>query len=244
MPFPTTAFEVVAVITLLVPGLVYELVRRGLRGFRFDDLTIDARVAQALVVSVVLDAVYLTVLGPHVHVVLSFSGDNVVVEHPATLGVAVLIGALAVPAMLASVRYSPYRLRSRPATSAGPNLRRRLHASVLRRFPFQLERKVFYTGVPTAWDWGATNPAQRMVRVRLPDGRYVGGLFGPGSYVSTYPEPRDLYLSHQYHFEEDGSFGAPAPNAAGLWLRISDDHIVEFFLPSYTDDELQELQND
>jgi hypothetical protein len=244
MPFPTTAFGVVAVVTLLVPGLVYELVRRGLRGFRFDDLTIDARVAQALVVSVVLDAVYLIAVGSHVQEVVSFGGDNVVVEHPATLGVAVLIGALGVPAMLASVRYSPYRLRSRPSTSAESNARRRLHATALEKLPLHLERKVFYTGVPTAWDWGATNPAQRMVRVRLPDGRYVGGLFGPGSYVSTYPEPRDLYLSHQYHFKEDGSFGAPALKAAGLWLRISDDHIVEFFLPSYTDDELQELQDD
>lgn len=244
MPFPTTAFGVVAVVTLLVPGLVYELVRRGLRGFRYDDLTIDARVAQALVVSVVLDAVYLTVVGPHVHDFVSFNRNAVVVEHPALLGAAILIGALGLPALLAAIRYSPYRLRFQPSTPVADNPLRRLRASFSREFPFHLERKVFYAGVPTAWDWGATSPAARMVRVRLPDGRYVGGLFGPGSYVSTYPEPRDLYLSHQYHFQEDGSFDAPAQNAAGLWLRISDDHIVEFFLPSYTDDELRELEHD
>lgn len=209
MPFPTTAFGVVAVVTLLVPGLVHELVRRELRGFRYDDLTIDARVAQALVVSVVLDAAYLTVAGPHVHDVLSFTGDTVVMKQPVLLGVSTLIGALGVPALLAAVRYSPYRLRPRTLAPAAGSPFRRLRASIARKFPLHFERKIFYAGVPTAWDWGATSPAARMVRVRLPDGRYVGGLFGPGSYVSTYPEPRDLYISHQYHFEEDGSFGAP-----------------------------------
>jgi hypothetical protein len=244
VPFPTTAFGVVAVVTLLVPGLVFELVRRALQGFRYDDLTIDARIAQALVVSVILDAVYLTIGGLHVEHVLSFTGETVVVERPALLGAVILIGALGVPALLAGARYSPFRLRRRPSAPAAGRFSRRLRVALSRKSPLHLERKIFYAGVPTAWDWGATNPAARMVRVRLPDGSYVGGLFGPGSYVSTYPEPRDLYLSHQYHLNEDGSFALPAHNAAGLWLRIGDDHIVEFFLPSYTDDELQELQGD
>lgn len=38
-------------------------------------------------------------------------------------------------------------------------------------------------------------------------------------------------------------FGAPAENAAGLWLRIGDDHIVEFFEPSYTEEEKKEIEN-
>jgi hypothetical protein len=237
MPFPTTAFGIAAIIVLLVPGLVYALVRRALKGFRYDDLTIDARIAQALVVSVVLDSVYLVAAWAWIGGLVTVTVADVDIEKPVQLGLAVLVGAFAIPGLIAALLYSPFRLRRRtPKPPRHPKPARR-------KFPLRLERTVYYNSVPTAWDWGATNPGIRMVRVLLPDGRYLGGLFGPGSYVSTYPEPRDIYISHQYHINSDGSFGAPAERAAGIWLRIGDHHIVEFFEPSYTEEQLKEIEH-
>ncbi|MGU3411286.1 DUF6338 family protein [Microbacterium sp. M1A1_1b] len=174
-------------------------------------------------------------------------GGEVAIEAPVPLGVAILVGAVALPALLAALRYSPYQFRrgrsahegaTRRTAPTPPRLRQ-----IAERMPVQLRRTVYYDSVPTAWDWAATNPSQRLVRVRLTDGRFVGGFFGPGSYVSTYPEPRDLYLSHQYQMNDDGSFAGPLPGTAGLWLEVSDEHIVEFLNPSYTATELQEAED-
>lgn len=241
MPFPATTFGIGAIIVLLVPGLVYGLVRRALKGFRYDDLSIDARIAQALVVSIILGAVYFSAGSAWVGTMVTVEGGgDVVVENPVELGVAVLAGVIAIPALLSAILYSPYRLRLRNAKPQKPPKPARPSR---RRFPLKVERTVYFDSVPTAWDWAATKPGTRMVRVLLPDGRYVGGLFGPGSYVSTYPEPRDIYISNQYHMNSDGSFGGPAELAAGVWLRIGDGNIVEFFEPSYTQEEVKEIEN-
>ncbi|MFF9565190.1 DUF6338 family protein [Leifsonia sp. NPDC014704] len=230
MPFPTTAFGIAAIVVLLVPGLTYGLVRRTLRGFRFDDLTIDARIAQALVVSVLLDAIYLAVGAAWIASVVHIEGNKVFVEEPGLLGLAVLAGAFAIPGLLSFVLNSPYRIRRRVPKAprvVRPKKRKKQRA----QSKYVIERTTYYEAVPTAWDKGATDPRGRAVRVTLPDGRMLGGFFGSGSYVSTYPEPRDLYLSHQYFVEADGTLGELIPGTAGVWLRISDDHIVEFFDP-------------
>ncbi|OII06955.1 DUF6338 family protein [Curtobacterium sp. MCBA15_008] len=247
MPVPTSAFGVVVLVVMLVPGLVYGLVRRGLRGFQYDDLTVDARIAQALVISVALDAVYVVAGGAWFASLVTFSGSEVAIQAPVPLSLAVLVGAVGVPALLAALRHSPYRFRRNETAREGASVRTSTEPSrlrqIARRMPLQLRRTVYYDSVPTAWDWAATNPSQRLVRVRLADGRFVGGFFGPGSYVSTYPEPRDLYLSHQYQMNDDGSFAGPIPGTAGLWLRVIDDYIVEFLEPPYTATELQETQD-
>lgn len=221
MPFPTTAFGIATLIVLLLPGLVFGLVRRKLRGFQYDDLTFDARVAQAVVVSVLLDSVYLIVASQWLGTLVRFVDGEVWIQRPFGLAITLLVGAFVVPAGLAALIWSPYRIR-------------RITKSQDHRFPLKLERTVYYDSVPTAWDVGATSPAHRMVRVRMDDGTWAGVFFGPGSYVSTYPEPRDIYISHQYHMKPDGSFGGAVEGGAGMWLRVGDNNVVEFLEPSYT----------
>ena len=228
-----------AIVVLFVPGLVHGLVRRRLQGFRYEDRTLDARLAQALVVSALFDSVYLIFAGAWLSTVVQIEAEQVFVSNPVSLGFAVLLFAILVPAAVTAFVYSPYRLRRNASISkVGP-----VQTRSERKWPLRLERKRYYESVPTAWDWGATKSDRRMVRVTRPDGTYLGGLFGPGSYVSTYPEPRDIFISHQYHLEADGTFGGPALNCAGIWTRISDEHVVEFFYPSYTDDEQRELEH-
>jgi hypothetical protein len=66
------------------------------------------------------------------------------------------------------------------------------------------------------------------VRVRIAPGQWVGGRFADGSYFSTYPESRDLFIEDQYVVKEDGSFGERVPSSSGVWLSIRDDYVVEW----------------
>lgn len=255
MPFPTTVFGVVTIILLLVPGLVYAIARRHLKGFQYDDLSKDARIAQALIISLFLDAIYLLAASQWLGDWVEFRADQAIVKAPSWgIAVAVLVGGFIVPWLMAIVLNIPYRIirllkedaletESRRNTC---NLERNDKSSRIKKlalviinaikwlgnkFPFRIERTAYYQSVPNAWDWGAREPRHRWVRVTLPDGRRVGGFFGPGSYVSTYPEPRDIFISHQYQLKDDGSWGSMVEGTAGLWLRIGDDHIVEFLDP-------------
>lgn len=231
---PATVFQVTAIIVLLLPGLVYAVVRRARKGFRPDDLALDSRIAQALVISV-LDAVYVAIVAG-VYWLWNFSlfdamfrvtANGVQIVGAGWLALSVLAGCGLIPAALALLIHLPYRARWKREAESG--------------FPLKFDRTIRYSDVPTAWDRATSDPAHRMVRVLFPDGRWVGGFYGPGSYVSTFPQPRDLYISHQYFMSRKGQFRGPIPSTAGVWLRIGDDHVVEFIEPSYTAEEKKKL---
>lgn len=231
MPFPTTSFQIVAVIVLLLPGLVYAVVRRRRKGYSPDDLAIDTRIAQALVVSVLLDSLYFALGWSWFKQLIVITGNDVTIVDGVGLGVAVFVGCAAVPTILALLLNLPYRVRRRREGDKGWAHR-----------PWRVERTIRSSLIPTAWDEAAAKPHQRMVRIQFPDGRWVGGFYGPGSFVSTFPQPRDIYISHQYEMDATGKFVAPIEKTGGVWLRISDEHVVEFVWPFYTEDELEELE--
>lgn len=207
-----SAFAVVVVVVALAPGMVYALVRTTLRGFRADDGSWDSRIAQALLVSLVLDAFYLVAFHEWVTSHLITIGKTSIAIHDATsLGLLLLVLCVLIPGALALM----LNLRFRRIWLAG-NARRRLRLYLP------------YRDVPASWDWAFTRATPVLVRIQLPDGRWIGGWFGPGSFVSTYPEPRDVYLSQQYEVDRNGAFGRPIPNTTGVWLTVPDGSIVEF----------------
>ncbi len=76
---------------------------------------------------------------------------------------------------------------------------------------------------PEETPWDATlTPEARYVRIRLKSGTYVGGYFGDGSAVSTYPNDREIYISEAYSFDVDGKIGNPI---AGTGVLILGDQI-------------------
>lgn len=228
MPFPSTAFEVAAVIVLLLPGLVYAVVRRTLKGYRPDDLAIDSRIAQALVVSVILDALYLALGWRWLSTLVEFENDSIVIVRPVALGLTVLLACGAIPALVAWLLNMPYR----------PRLRRDDETGLLLKW----RRTIRSSDIPTAWDVAASVPDHRLVRVRRRDGTWIGGFYAEGSYVSTYPQPRDIYISVQREMSSDGEFGNVVADTDGVWLRINDDDIVEFVVPVYTAEERAALE--
>jgi len=61
---------------------------------------------------------------------------------------------------------------------------------------------------PRAWDRLFWEGSSLLVRLRMKNEMWLGGLFGDRSYASGYPEPQDLLLETTYQMEPDGWFGA------------------------------------
>jgi hypothetical protein len=59
---------------------------------------------------------------------------------------------------------------------------------------------------PRAWDELFWREPSLLVRIKLHNGEWVGGLFGRNSYASGYPEPQDLLLEQTYKVLDDGTF--------------------------------------
>lgn len=213
MSVPDSPLALVALVVLIVPGLVYSVVRRALKGFTADDKSIDTRIAQALLFSIVLDALYLVLVYPKLFAFVRVTDKTIDIVDPVALGGSILIGAVLVPGLIALVINGPWRLRRRPKTEG---------------FPLLIERRTRYSSVPTAWDYAAVLATPRFIRILLPDGRFVGGWWGPESYVSTYPEPRDIFISFPYKMSAEGKFIERTADSDGLWLTVPDGALVEW----------------
>lgn len=87
---------------------------------------------------------------------------------------------------------------------------------------------------PRAWDYlFSLRPAAAM-RMRLKDGRWLGGFYGEDSYAAGYPEePQDVYIESTYAMnQEDGSFvtddaGHPIELGSALLIRWDEVRFVE-----------------
>ncbi len=64
MVVPSTVVQVLALVALVIPGLVFAAVRRLLIGPVPEDKELGVRLSRAIAVSAVLDLLYLIVLGP------------------------------------------------------------------------------------------------------------------------------------------------------------------------------------
>jgi len=100
MPVPTTAYGVAVLLILVIPGIVYAAVRTAVRGHRSHDREAPARVLQALMVSALLDALYLLLFGTWAVDLLSGRGAGLM-ERPRAIALAVLLLGIGVPAALA-----------------------------------------------------------------------------------------------------------------------------------------------
>ncbi len=219
MNVPTNAFGVLALVVLVLPGIVWVSVRTAVRGRRANDADVAGRVLQALVISVALDAAYLLALGRTAVDRLITAAD------PGAPGVrttpaAVLVLGVGVPALLA------YLVHGEPAWKP-----------VHRRAPNWLKlprRTTTQQSTPNAWDRAAPNLGGRWIRIRLADGKWIAGWYGNGSYLSTYPEPHDIYVSDQHEVDATGIIGAQIPDTAGFWVALKDGDVVEWINPPPT----------
>jgi hypothetical protein len=202
---PTTVSQLLLTVGFIIPGFVYQAARSRLRGPTPEDASTSTRLLQALAVSAGLDALYLVVLGPTL-VHLAEAGDGApgaggVADHPRLAGLLGFALVFAIPVGLAALDYA------------------RLRKGWTMRFS--------YDPTPRAWDFTFRDIEPTYVRILTTDGTWLGGWYGENSFVSSYPEPREVFIETAHLMESDGAFGPEQPGSTGLYVRCDDVRAVE-----------------
>lgn len=206
MLIPTSVFQLAAVLLLAVPGIVYTAARRRLIGPTPEDQAFSVRLTRAVAVSVILDLTYLLILSPWLVKLQSRrltaeDGINAIAAQPQLSAAIALTSLVIIPttiAILGQVRVrKPFRLL-RPLTIAP-----------------------IYHPTPSAWDRSAPDRGRAFVRIFTEDERWVGGWLGAGSYVSTYPQPRDIFIDVEWKMSGSGDFLEPVPDSLGIFVPLT-----------------------
>lgn len=83
--------------------------------------------------------------------------------------------------------------------------------------------------IPKSWDYYFIKRGPCFMLIHLNDGELLGGLYGLGSFASSYPEEEDLYLQEVWEIDEDGSFIKKMTDTKGLLINHSAIKYIEFF---------------
>ncbi|MEU9716699.1 DUF6338 family protein [Streptomyces sp. NPDC047976] len=200
---PTTVTQVVIVLLLLLPGVIYQFVRERTRGPVPGHRDLGERILRAVTAGIALDTLYVMFAGPWlVHFVydrrrgwLTGAADNP------------RIAALTAASLLIVV----------PAAAAG-----------LTSWLGSRGSQSTYDPIPTAWDKVFRRRSHCLVRARLKSGHWVGGYYGERSYTSGYPEAPDMYLQTTWALSSAGSFERPLPRSGGIYIRMDDVEFLDF----------------
>jgi hypothetical protein len=208
MDIPETLPQVFFFVALVVPGVAFITVRDAILGPRSAS-SVPARILESLFISVIFDAVYLGIIGGF-YGQISARNFAFVQSHLALVSLLLLLLSVLLPVAVAFAVFSFV-----PALRSGLN-------------PFK-SRASTYVNIPSAWDFVAKQFADtQFVRVLLPTGRWVGGLFANGSFVSTFPQPHDIYIEEEWEMGPGGEFIEPLSSRTGLWLPIGPALLVEW----------------
>lgn len=91
---------------------------------------------------------------------------------------------------------------------------------------------------PTAWDYCFGRQKPGFIIANMKDGSWVGGYYGPGSHVSSYPDVQQLYIEQAWRITEDGKFREPVEGSDGVLLSFSEcSHIELFDVPTSNKEE-------
>jgi hypothetical protein len=214
MSIPAGFDQVIVFVVLVLPGISFATARASLVGWRTQDTSVANRVLEALFVSTIFDGFYLLLFSPYVSDIAAGRRDpfeNFTIWE-ALLALVLLLALPAAVGALSSLKLRVIRLNK---IDGGTTLR-----------VVSLNN---YRPTPLAWDWVAERFLKRQfVRVRLPDGVFVGGWFAGHSYLSTYPQPRDIYIEVAWRLSSKGEFLGPVANSRGLWISVPEGSYVEW----------------
>jgi len=223
---PQTWTQIAVVLAAVLPGFVYQLSRRRLAGPDPDEQQLGTRLLRAIAASAVFAGFYVVIWGPALVDVVQ--DTTYAADHPRAVGLGFLILVVAIPW---SVAWVGFALRtSRRWDRVRSNFEAWLEAHVRPR--------PSWDPTPSAWDFAFTNRQVGWVRVLTPQG-WVGGWFGPDSFASTYPDPRELFIQVGYAIDDEGTFMDDVTAPQGVYVRCEDVVTVDF-LPAGGDDGTQE----
>ncbi|QTE29350.1 DUF6338 family protein [Pengzhenrongella sicca] len=215
---PETWVQVAIVLTVVMPGFVYQVSRRRVGGPDPDEREFGVRVLRAIAASAVFAGLYAVILGPKV---VSYARDpSEALVDVQLIGVGFLVTVVAIPWLTARVVF--YVRTARWFVAAADWTLDRL----------RLRRP--WNPTPSAWDFAFEKAKPGWVRVRLSDGSWVGGWFADHSFASSFPEPQELYLEVGYVMDTDGKFTDDISAPAGMIIRCQEAVVVDF-IPADTD---------
>ncbi len=217
---PETWTQAAVVLAVVVPGFVYQASRRHVAGPDPEHKEFGARIVYAIVGTAMFAGLYLLVFGRVIRDYVR-SPDRVLDDVQA-VGVYMVVFAIALPWLAARIWY--YVATSEWYRDLGERVTGRLR---LRRS---------WDPTPSAWDFAFSKGRAGWVRVRFPDGRWLGGWFGEDSYATSFPNPQELYLQVGYVVDSDGAFTNVRYAPGGLVIRCTDAVSVDF-VPAETDTE-------
>jgi hypothetical protein len=214
MTIPTGFDQVIVFLLLVLPGITFATARASFVGWRQQDTSASNRILEALFVGAIFDGFYLLLFGEYVSDVVAGRRDPIGEFNfwDTLLAIVLLLGVPALVGALRSLRFRPIRLK-------------KLGGGTVRK----LVSLNNYRPTPLAWDWVADRFLKRQfVRVRLPDGVFVGGWFAGHSYVSTFPQPHDMYVEVAWRLSPNGEFLDPVANSGGIWISVPEGSYVEW----------------
>ncbi|WP_328857833.1 DUF6338 family protein [Williamsia herbipolensis] len=206
---PQSALQVAVFLVLVLPGFVFNATRRQLRGGPTpDEKDFSIRLVHGIGISVGFIGLYLVILGHELSKYMiehDYARDQLV-DHTRTVGIYFLALTLGIPVATAFL----FQIR-------------------LSVKPFELFWEPIKSRTPSAWDKFAPVRAGCYVKIRRTDGSWVGGFLENGKgFVSTYPEPKDIFLSHEFKINPSGEFIGPVSNTAGVYVPLNGGETVSW----------------
>lgn len=226
---PSNVAQFVALVVVVLPGVTYATVRNRARGLGAASIGTGLKIGEGIAAGVVFDVFYVLVFGNAV--ISAFTIKNGTVPSPRTAAAYALLLGMLVPALAAWLLHRGSRWtrpEAGPLGRAAEALARwRVGASQWTRQYVGAVVPAFST-VPTAWDFTLPGHGGSFVRIECANGKYLGGWFAEQSFVSTYPEPHDIYVEVQWHMNADGSFGKRVEGSDGFWYAMQPGDLIEW----------------
>jgi len=210
--------QALTVLLAVIPGFVYQGVRRTFAGPSPEDRELSVRLMRALAFSGLIGLVYLALLGKTVRDFVRQPVDDLSTTEIFCASVVALILVFGAPSIAAVC------LHALSAKRNLPNLTWR-------------ERFQVYDPTPTAWDFATRNLEPVAVRILTNDGKWIGGIAGANSFFTSYPDPREIFLEEAWQLDDEGEFVEVVNGSTGMWVRCDDVQLVQFL-------QLEEQQTD
>lgn len=200
--------QALTVLLVIVPGFVWQGVRRSILGPVPAERELSVRVLRAISVSGALALFYIAVLGESLIRVVRAPEDTLT-EDVRAHAVWAFCLVFVVPTVL--------------GFGEAFWKQRKVHPELEWK-----ERMRSYDPTPTAWDFGfRTTTDDDFVRVLTKSGDWCGGRVGVTGFFTGYPEAREIFLETAYAIDTNGQFGGPVTGSEGVWIDCSDAQLVQ-----------------
>ncbi|MDO1482245.1 DUF6338 family protein [Rhodococcus ruber] len=201
--------QALTVLLAVIPGFVYQGVRRSYAGPSPEDRDLGVRLMRALAFSGLIGLIYLALLGTTLRDFVRQPIDDLSEGEIFSASLLAIVLVFVVPSAIALAHHGWSAKRNLPSTS-------------------WRDRFSMYDPTPTAWDFATRNLEPGSVRILTNDGKWIGGIAGGGSFFTSYPDPREIFLEEAWELNENGEFVQAINGSAGVWVRCDDVQLVQF----------------